>query len=266
MATMKRGAPYDLELEVRTGRGNRIWVREVCRPTMHKGRLVSAIGIAQDITERRRLDRLVGDIATRERASVGADLHDALGQELTGLALLLKSAAIRAAHDGVSVSRELHELSSRASLAVATVRAMAHGILPVEFHVDGLLGALQGFARSTSGALGVLVSVRFRGAKRHLPDGVVAENLYRIAQEATSNAVKHGRAKRLSLHVDSNTMQTVLTASDDGEGIDLDRASQGMGLQIMRYRARLLGGLVDIRRLPKGGTQVRCVVPRSRVV
>ena len=262
-AALTRGTPYDLELEVVTGRGNRIWVREVCCATMRKGWLVSLFGIAQDITERRRLGELVANAANRERARLGADLHDGLGQDLTGLSLLLRSAATRAERDCRSLAPELSAISSLASKAVETARAIAHGMLPVGLGDGGFAGALQRLSRSTIAAFGVTVTVRYRGDPQYRPNGTGAENLYRITQEAITNAVKHGHPKRISLYLNTSETQTVLVISNDGDRIDLNRVSEGMGFQIMRYRARMLGGLVDVQPVPKGGTRVRCVVPRN---
>ena len=264
-AALTRGTPYDLELETVTGRGNRLWVREVCCATMRKGRLVSLFGIAQDITERRRLGELVANAANRERARLGADLHDGLGQDLTGLSLLLRSAATRAERDCRSLAPELSAISNLASKAVETARAIAHGMLPVDLRDGGFAGALQRLSRSTSAAFGVTVTVRYRGDAQYRPNGAGAENLYRITQEAITNAVKHGHPKRISLYLNTSETQTVLVISNDGDRIDLDSASEGMGFQIMRYRARMLGGLVDVQSVPKGGTRVRCVVPRNGI-
>jgi PAS domain-containing protein len=96
-ATMNHGTPYDLELEVVTGHGRRMWVRETCRPSFRNGRLSSLVGVLQDISERRRMADLLAKRADIERERIGADLHDGLGQELTGLALLLEAAATRRA-------------------------------------------------------------------------------------------------------------------------------------------------------------------------
>jgi PAS domain S-box-containing protein len=262
-ATMARGTPYDLELEAITGRGERIWVREVCRATMRRGRIVSVIGVSQDITERRRLAGLLTRIANQERARIGADLHDGLGQEFTGLALLLRSLAMRAELQAPALASELRELAALAGKSVEALRRIAHGLLPLELSDLGFGQVLRRLARSTSEAFGVLVTVRFAGLQSHMPVGAAAEYLYRIAQEAIANAVKHGRAKRVSLWVNAAKTKTIFTASDDGVGIDLARANDGMGLQIMRYRARMLGGLLDVQRAAGGGTCVRCVLPRN---
>jgi signal transduction histidine kinase len=94
-----------------------------------------------------------------------------------------------------------------------------------------------------------------------LPVGRVAEHLYRIAQEAITNAIKHGRAKRLSISVHGTASKIRFAVSDDGVGFDSQRVNVGMGLEIMRHRVRMLGGLVDIRRARSGGTRIFCVVP-----
>jgi PAS domain S-box-containing protein len=264
-ATMARGTPYDLELEAVTGQGKRIWVREVCRATMHRGRVVSVIGFSQDITERRRLAGLLDTIGNQERARIGADLHDGLGQELTGMSLLLRGVSTRAEHEGSTLVGELRGLTKLASKSVKSVRDIAHGLLPLELSDAGFRQVLKRLARATSETFGVLVTIRFQGDGPNMPSGTVAENLYRIAQEAITNAVKHGHAKRIWLRVHVGEAKTIFTASDDGTGIDLSRNSEGMGLQIMHYRARMLGGMIDLQRTRTGGTRVRCVLPRNRL-
>jgi two-component system, LuxR family, sensor kinase FixL len=107
------------------------------------------------------------------------------------------------------------------------------------------------------------VKYRFLGDRSHVPAGPAAEHLYRIAQETIANAIKHAGPTRISLTMKGSDTKLVLTVSNNGKGIDLARATGGMGLQIMRYRARLLGGLLTVRRSSRGGTIIRCVVPRS---
>src|SRR5579871_2619588 len=262
---MTQGKPYDLELEMVTARGRRVWIREVCCATMQEGRLVSLFSGSQDITDLRRVAELVATSANQERARLGADLHDGLGQDLTGLSLLLRGAATRAANRYPELARELVDISTLASKAVETARAMSHGMLPVDLSEGGFAGALERLSRSTRTTFGVQVTVRHRGDPRLRPNGMAAEALYRIAQEAITNAVKHGQPGRIAVLVYVREIQTVLTVANDGARIDLDRTSEGMGFQIMKYRARMLGGWVDIQPIRGGGTRVRCVVPRSDV-
>lgn len=262
-ATLARGTPYDLVLEGITADGRRIWVREVCRAVIRKGRLVSVIGFSQDITEQRRLAGLLNDIGNQERARIGADLHDGLGQELTGLALLLRSVARRAERESSVLATELAGLSKLTSKSIETVREIAHGLLPLRLSHAGFRQELRRLARATRATFGAQVSIRFQGDNAHMPIGETAENLYRIAQEAIANAVKHGHATSVALRVRASDTRIVFTVSDNGSGIEPGRNSEGMGLQIMRYRTQMLGGLIDVHPNPKGGTRLRCVMPRN---
>jgi signal transduction histidine kinase len=264
-ATVTRGTPYDLELEVITARGNRIWVREVCRATIHRGRLISLIGVLQDITERRRLADFLAHTADQERGRVGADLHDGLGQELTGFALMLHALAARSRREAPALSGDLVHLSRLASSSIAAVRDMAHGMLPMALRHGDFKLVLQELAGATRRSSGVRVALRFGGDRAYFPVGRVAEHLYRIAQEAITNAIKHGRAKHLVISVHGSASKIRFSVSDDGVGFDFSRVSVGMGLEIMRHRVRMLGGLVDIRRARTGGTRVLCVVPPAGV-
>jgi signal transduction histidine kinase len=260
-ATVTRGIPYDLELEVITARGNRIWVREVCRATIRRGRLISMIGVLQDITERRRLADFLAHTADQERGRVGADLHDGLGQELTGFALMLHALAARSRREAPALTGDLVHLSRLASSSIAAVRDLAHGMLPIAMRHGDFKLVLQELARSTRRSSGVRVASRFSGDKTYFPVGRVAEHLFRIAQEAVTNAIKHGRAKRILISVHGSASKIRFAVSDDGVGIDGRLITVGMGLEIMRHRVRMLGGLVDIRRARTGGTRVFCVVP-----
>jgi signal transduction histidine kinase len=262
-ATMIHGTPYDLELEMRTQRGDLIWVREVCRATYCDGRMVSLTGITQDITERRRMADLLARSADLERARIGADLHDGLGQELTGLALYLQGAALRAEHDNPGMSHDLAELAKIASKSVETVRDMTHSMLPLELRQMGFVRVCQQLAVTTQKSSGVVVRFRYLGHPSRVPKGPSAEHMYRIVQESIANAVKHANATRISVTLKASETKLVLTVSDNGNGIDATRTTGGIGLQIMRYRARLLGGLLDVRRSSSGGTIVRSVLPRS---
>jgi len=262
-ATMLHGTPYDLELEMKTRRGELIWVREVCRASYSEGRMVSLTGITQDITERRRMADLLARSADLERARIGADLHDGLGQELTGLALFLQGASLRAERDNPGLASDLAELAKIASKSIETVRDMTHAMLPLELRQMGFVRVCQQLAGSTQKSSGIAVKFSYRGDSSQVPVGPAAEHLYRIVQEAIGNAVKHASATRISLTLKASDTKLVLTVSDNGVGIESNRTSGGIGLQIMQYRARLLGGLLNVRRSSGGGTIVRCVLPRS---
>ncbi len=215
------------------------------------------------MTERRRLAALLSEISDRERARIGADLHDGLGQELAGLALLLRGLAKRAQREGPSLVSEIRALSRMASGSVAAVHDVVQRMLPLDVrHVD-FRRALQALARSSRHLFRVDIALRFDGEKAHCPRGQVAEQLYRIAQEAITNAVRHGRAERITLGVCNRGSKIALTVVDNGVGFENGSSSRGMGLHIMRYRARILGGLLEVKPGRSHGTRVLCIVPRD---
>jgi two-component system sensor kinase FixL len=222
--------------------------------------------VVQDVSERKQLESEIIEIANRERRRLGADLHDGIGQELTGLSLMLRSLAKRAgatAFDGVrdiNDKRDLDEIIALVNHAIQSTRQMALGISPVTMERGGLLPALQaliGWARDSYS-----IDVRLRLSVRSplcIGESAVA-HLHLIAQEAINNAVRHGRAR--SVFVTLRTSRTLLSLSitDDGVGIAEHPArGAGMGLKLMEYRSAVIGGVMRIKRLPDGGTRIHTV-------
>ena len=256
------GTSYDLELEAVTAQGRHLWVRELCRTRLSHGRLVAAVGISQDITERRKFTQLLADVADKERTRLGADLHDGVCQELTGLSMLLDSYA-KTTDIAATVATTLRELAELTRSISINAKALAEGMLPVDLQRGGLGAALIRFAKSINKTTGVEVAVQIAPDAEQAVDQRVGQQLFRIAQEAVSNAVRHGKARAVSIDVEATRSQTVLTVVDNGIGIKRNSKSAGLGLRTMAYRARTLGGLLAIRRLPRRGTRVRCVVPTT---
>lgn len=212
---------------------------------------------------RRRLDVLLSDIVDRERFRIGAELHDGLGQELAGLALMLQGIAKRAQKECPSLASEICRLSRMASASVGLVHDAARAMLPLEPRCDDFKHALQTLARTSRRSLSVRICLRFCGEKTDHPKGQVAEHFYRIAQEAITNAVRHGRAKQISIAINTRGSEVSLTVCDNGVGFERGHSTQGIGLRIMRYRARILGGLLEVKPMRSHGTRVICVVPRD---
>nr|WP_304188965.1 PAS domain S-box protein [Rhodothermus marinus] len=218
-------------------------------------------GIVRDLSETRRLEQEILRISDEERRSIGQDLHDGLGQMLTGMALISQSLARRLAAQGRPEARELEELTELIRQADRQARTLARGLIPVELEANGLQAALYRLTRQTEELFGI--RCRFE-AEKDVPvaDNMVATHLYRIAQEALNNAVRHGRAQTITVTLAADDEALHLWVRDDGVGIpEKLPETSGMGLRIMHYRARLLGGHLEVRRRKEGGTEVHAAVP-----
>jgi PAS domain S-box-containing protein len=215
-----------------------------------------------DVTEQRRLETAVLAAAGREQQRIGMDLHDGLGQQLTGLSLMLIALARSARTRDVSaIEAELAMLATLASDCVATARAVAHGLAPVEMGSGGLERALRSLAESTRRTFGLDVALTLAGFETLGVEQPVSGPMFRIAQEALTNVAKHAGATRVLIDAQLARGMVTLTVADNGRGLRDAKRAKGLGLSIMRYRARALGGRVEIESPPTGGTVVRFTCP-----
>jgi signal transduction histidine kinase/FixJ family two-component response regulator len=211
-----------------------------------------------DITEKRRLEQQVLEAASQEQYRLGMDLHDGLGQDLTGLSLLLSSLATRAAREQAATAADLQQLVQLAAKSLASARAIAHGLSPVTFQKGGFRAALEDLARSTREMFQATVELQIAQPVCDEVPQNVANQLYRIAQEAISNGVKHGGASHITVALDSTAHELQLRIEDNGAGLPAGGTSQGRGLQIMRFRAKTIGAHLSVESPPGGGVLVRC--------
>lgn len=224
------------------------------------------IAVIMDVTERRVLERAIIDATNREQQRIGHDLHDGLGQELTGISLMLRSFAQRAASEYPSGAPVLNEVVDLVNHAVDSARALAHGLSPVILERGGLPAALEQLAASASRTHGLRVRFR-KSIQREIDiDSTATHHLYRIAQEAVTNAARHSGASVVSIRLQAGREQLTLTISDDGRGLpppdDGARSPDGMGLRIMEYRARMMHAQFALQSLRTGGTRVTVTLPR----
>ena len=217
------------------------------------------ICVIQDITERRRLERELVDVSVREQRHLGQELHDGLGQELTGLALLARGLATAAQKNHLSIAAELENLSSIASRAIETCRGMARGLSPAGEVQGGLPQALRDLADRISTAHSIRVQFRpvFTAPLALTPES--SDHVYRIAQEALNNVVKHSNAHFVDIDLEVGVSKARLQIEDDGIGMPADLAvSHGLGLRTMRYRASLIGARFSIGPVQPSGTLITC--------
>jgi PAS domain S-box-containing protein len=218
--------------------------------------------VLQDVSERKQLERAILQAVNREQYRIGNDLHDGLGQELTGIALMLRGVAGRLATEYAPILPEIEGITRLVNNAIESTRALARGLSPVNLERGGLQDALEGLAMHAAELYGVPVTCTHR-VKTVRPLGAeLANHLYRIAQEAVRNAVRHGHARSIRLHLHGARAKVRLTITDDGTGMPADAVdAAGMGLKIMQYRARILGGEVRFERAEPQGTRIVCECP-----
>jgi len=222
------------------------------------GEITGLIGTLQDITERRQLEQRILDISNRERQRIGQTLHDSLGQELTGMAFLSKALENELKRKSLPMAGEAERLTHLIKSAVGQTKRIAYGLAPVDLEAEGLALALRRLAEDTTEVYGVICHcVAPRPAPIH--DNRVATHLFYVAQEAVSNAIRHGEAGRIEITLNVSDHHGKLTVADNGSGMPEKPANaRGMGLEIMRYRAEMIGGSVTIGLNGKGGTAVTC--------
>lgn len=219
--------------------------------------------LERTMAQRQQLERELLEISDREKRRIGEDLHDMVCQELTATALFLKSTAKKIAADNTAAARTLEESAQTVNRNVVLARELARGLQAVELTALGLKNALRDLAATAFDNSGI--KCHFKAARGvHVPEDTVALHLYRIAQEAVTNAVKHSGAKNVLITLDRNRTQTCISVQDDGKGFGVKRRGKGLGLHMMRYRANALGGELKIERRRTGGTDITCVIPTKR--
>jgi PAS domain S-box-containing protein len=226
---------------------------------VHDDGIGTALSISiTDVTERKRLEQEILDVSSRERQSIGRDLHDGLGQELTGIALMLRSLATRFQHECAGGVAGINEVVGLVNQSIETARALARGLLPVRTESGGLPFALRELAARSRDLYGLTVNFRAEIWPEITLSETSASHLYRIAQEALTNAARHGRAARVDILLMANRNTFLLRITDDGAGITSpEKPVAGMGLKIMRYRAGMIGAKIEIIAGDPRGTVVR---------
>jgi signal transduction histidine kinase len=215
------------------------------------------------VVERRDLERQIADLTDREQRRIGRELHDRLGQQITGIGMLARSLERRLAASGAPEAEAAAALAEVARGAQTQVRALARGLLPVEVDAGGLMNALADLARQTETLYSQ--SCVFRCERPvEMEDNFTATHLYRMAQEAVHNAVKHAEASRVEIRLESREGRLILSVSDDGRGLPEDPPEPGgLGLRILRYRASLLDARLTVHSSPGRGTTVSCSLTRE---
>jgi signal transduction histidine kinase len=221
--------------------------------------LLESIGLELgQVVERQQLQEGYSDAVWQQQRVLAQELHDGLGQELTGLGFL--SQTLTEKLKGSEEESSALRLTNGLKRALEQIRSLAKGVSPVAPDSEGLRTALQQLAETTASTFGVACDFD-APSKFPVEDSKVALHLYRIAQEAVTNAVKHARPSRIAIRLDSGAQGVTLSVTDNGTGIARGSGMPaGSGLRIMRYRAAAIGALLTIEDAPGAGTRVACVL------
>ena len=225
--------------------------------------IVGVIVAVRDITERKRLENEILAISEREQRKFGYDLHDGLGQRLTALEMLSHSLAEDLCGQPPALARQAVRLNHELRETVTQARLISHSLAPVPLEGDGLMRGLAELAASTSRLAGV--TCRFRGEPPVLiQDVTTATHLYRIAQEAVNNALKHGQARKIDITLTEQADGVELRVENNGRAIPPAHAPNGgLGLNVMRYRAEMIGAILSIQPGFRKGACITCVLRKK---
>ena len=258
LETIETQLEVDFEFSYAGPLGERAFYSRLVPEFSSDGLIVSILGVCSDVTERKALQAEVLSIAEREQQRIGQDLHDDVGQELTGVGLMAE-ALVDALQEIRSPEAELAaKIRRRLEHARERIRTLASGLIPVELDARGLMSALEDLCVRIGMLHGIESTFTCKVAVQ-VDDNRVATQLYRITQEAIANAIKHSQARRVDVELRRSDGVITLEIRDDGVGIlEKSRRGSGMGLRIMQYRAGLLGAALEVGASADGGTSVVC--------
>jgi len=214
--------------------------------------------LRSQIEQRKKLEKEVLEITERDQKMIGQELHDSIGQQLTGIAFMVKVLEQKLADKMPGEAAAAARIADLVRQATDQARSLARGLDPVNLEAAGLMSALEELAAATQQLYDVPCSFECPQAV-HIHDNTLATNVYRVAQEAVNNAVKHGRPKRIWITLAKSGDTCTLTVENDGLDFPADApGGGGMGLRIMSHRAELIHGRVEVSKRRGGGTIVTC--------
>ena len=217
--------------------------------------------LEEEITERKRLEKDIINVSENEKKRIGRDLHDGIGQQLAGIGFMSKTLEHILEEKLPQQAAGASEITKLINEAMDEVRNMAKGLYPVDLVSNNLPVAMRKLAENTQKVSFMNCAFECNGAADVI-DSTVAVNLYRITQEAVTNAIKHGKAKNIDIELFLDKGKSLLSVKNDGLDFSENTSTgKGLGLRLMEYRAEEISGSIDIRRGDKGGTVLTCEFP-----
>jgi signal transduction histidine kinase len=243
-----------------------LWLSATGRPLIDEhGRIQGGVVVYTDVSARKQMEKQVAEISDREQRRIGQDLHDSLCQHLVSIGFAAELLRDTLARHNLAEAAHAEVIADMINEGISQARHLARGLYPVRLELDGLASALEELAETVQ--VRGQVACHFSVEEQVLIyDEVAGGNLYRIAQEAINNAVKHARCRHISIGLGAVDDEVILTIKDDGVGFASGaQSNSGMGLHIMNYRAKMIGASLDIRRGAGGGTIVLCSFHNRRL-
>jgi len=222
-------------------------------------------GIVRDISERRKLEKQLLEIGDEERMRIGIDLHDGLGQMLTGIGLICQDTANNMTRQQIPYAQQISKIADFIKEADEYARTLSHLMIPVEINNGRFNYAIETLCKRIEKISDVTCTACIEGDLSDIPKNT-GIHLYHIVQEAINNAIKHGKATELKLFFNYINKELKVCIQDNGIGIPESQQrnkNNGMGIQIMRYRVRIAGGKIEFERTCEGYTFVKCVIPNT---
>jgi signal transduction histidine kinase len=213
-----------------------------------------------DFYERKSIEKKFVEISEREQRRIGQDLHDSIGQILIGISFISKVLEQKLAAKLVVEADQAAIITKLVNEAITNMRSLVRILNPVKLGSDGFILALQELAENIKKTFGISCEIKSNNPV-FIHDNSIATHLYRIVQEATNNAIRHGKAKKIDIDIRSSLKGLVVAVKDDGIGFPMVlEKKNGLGLNIMKYRARMIGASLSISKNPEGGTIIECNV------
>jgi len=261
---LNHSEPPTVELDFHNAARQRFRLEISTRIIESAGEKSEVESIGRDVTERKRLEKEILEVSNREQRRIGHDLHDGVCQQLAATTYLMDILADQLQDKGCPEFAEAERIGKLINQSITQTRGIARGLFPVKLEESGLASALEEMAENTNS----LFKINCRFYCNSTPPALensIALHLYYIAQESVLNAAKHGKATCVNIALAYDKGLLTLTVEDDGIGLQSPAAGPltGMGIRIMRYRARVIGGTLNLQNQPNHGTQVRCQVHLS---
>src|SRR6266581_7232476 len=218
--------------------------------------------LEDEIARRKGLEGEILEISDREQQRLGQELHDGLCQHLTAVAFMARSVALRLKNHRVIDAADIEKIAELVNDAATDTRNLSRALHRSDVDAAGLVGALQDLVDREIWKVPCRLEVK---PSFHIEDDIAAAQLYRIAREAVINANNHAQAREIVIKLERSRERIVLRVIDDGIGFSNEpKLKQGLGAHIMKYRARLIGGRLEIDSPKRGGTRVSCYLPLPR--